>query len=447
MTQAQALQILKTGANVFLTGQPGAGKTYTINQYVEWLNDHDIYPAITASTGIAATHIGGTTIHSWAGIGDFLRPLEERKEIKDAAIYELVEKPWMREKFAMTKVLIIDEISMLDARTFDFIDRVCKIGKKNEEPFGGMQVILVGDFYQLPPVSKNKTAKFVFESFAWDDLQLKKCVLHEQHRQEDMDFLEILTAVRNGNATKEHVKKLKTRIVPKEFAKVESHVTRLFTKNVSVDALNETKLRELDAEEKTYTMEEEGNPHLVTMLKKNCLSPERLTLKVGALVMFTHNNFEEGYANGTLGEVVGFDKMTGFPTIETAELTITPGYEEWSIKNAGSKKVQAAIRQIPLKLAWAMTVHKCQGMSLDSASIDLSDAFEHGQGYVALSRVRSLKGLYLDGLNDKALSVHPLVQEVDASFISESAGEEKQLSLYSADALRKMEDDFVRSMR
>lgn len=441
MTQSQALQILKTGANVFLTGQPGSGKTFTINQYVKYLTDHGIYPAITASTGIAATHIGGVTIHSWSGIGI-------AQEMTDDEIYQLIDKPWHREKFSPAKVLIIDEISMLDGKTLDLVDRVLRKAKNKDVPFGGLQVILVGDFFQLPPVSKSNSAMFVFESDAWRELTPKICVLHEQHRQEDMEFLEILTAMRNGVHTKSHVKRLKERIVPKEFAKVENHITRLFTHNGDVDALNSNELKKLPSELHSYGMEEEGVPAVVLMLKKNCLSPECLKLKEGALVMFTRNNFDAGYVNGTLGEVMGFDKLTGLPIVETKDkVRIIPGYEEWSVKKPNGKTNVAAIRQIPLRLAWAMTVHKAQGMSLDAASINLAQAFEFGQGYVALSRVRSLKGLYLEGLNDKALAMHPKVVERDADFLSDSDSLTKQMQAYSEDTLAKMEEDFLRSAR
>lgn len=439
MTQKQALRILKTGANVFLTGQPGSGKTYTINQYVEWLRQNGVEPAITASTGIAATHIGGVTIHSWSGIGinDYM---------DDEDIAELVKKPWIREKIGYAKVLIIDEISMLDAKTLDLVDRVCRKAKFEKDiPFGGIQVILVGDFFQLPPVSKTNQAKFVFKSEAWEKLNPKICVLHEQHRQEDAEFLEILTAMRNGKHTKKHIDRL-NKCVKKGS---EKPITKLFTHNGDVDVLNNNELKKIPLELKSFGMEETGVPVLCVMLKKNCLSPEVLKLKVGALVMFTRNNFEEGYVNGTLGEVIGFEKNdSGHPIIETTDgRRITPGYEEWAVKSSNGKSNVAAIKQIPLRLAWAMTVHKSQGMSLDSASIDLGKAFEYGQGYVALSRVRSLEGLHLEGLNEKALMMHPEVVEEDVKFVQMSSYLEAFYENEPVENLLKLEQIFLQKIR
>ena len=404
MTQKEAIEILKGGDNVFLTGQPGAGKTYTINQYIEFLNNKGIYPAVTASTGIAATHIGGVTIHSWSGIG-----IEEN--MTDLQVEETALNWWIEKRIRFTKVLIIDEVSMLSAHVLALVDRVCKAVHHNDKPFGGIQVILVGDFFQLPPVTKNnKPVMFAFKSAVWEDLNLKICVLTEQHRQEDDKFLELLTAMRNGKLTLKHKKWLKFRMgIPNE-----GNITRLFTHNIDVDLLNQKHLKILETPMHTYKMREFGNPKVCYTLKKNCLSPETLQLKEGALVMFTRNNMDEGYVNGTLGKVIEIDKDEDIKVELNTGHIITPKRESWCIKEAGVEI--ARIEQIPLRLAWAMTVHKSQGMSLDSAIIDLGKAFEFGQGYVALSRVRSFKGLFLDGLNEQALMMHPEIIKKDKEF-------------------------------
>lgn len=417
MTQKEALEILKTGANVFLTGEPGSGKSYTINMFNEWCKQKYIYPSVTASTGIAATHINGVTIHSWSGIGI-------KETIGPNDIKQILQKQYVVNKIAEAKILIIDEISMINGQTLDNVDRVCREIRAlsnmaaRGEAFGGLQVIFVGDFFQLPPVTKgDKKMQFAFESQAWLAAEPKICYLTEQHRQEDAEFLEILTSLRSGTLGKKHHARL-----AKCKRKAPKNITRLFTHNADVDRVNSDELGKIKSPEKKFFMTTSvAHPNLAFMLdilKKSCLSPEVLTLKVGAPVMFTRNDSQKDgsageYVNGTLGEVIDFDPN---PVVKTKDGRIIhiEKQQEWSIVEHGNTK--ASIRQIPLRLAWAITVHKCQGMSLDAATMDLGRAFEYGQGYVALSRVRSLAGLYLEDLNDKALEMHPTVVKMDGFF-------------------------------
>lgn len=223
MTQQEALKILKTGANVFLTGEPGSGKSYTVNAFVSYLRDHDIEPAITASTGIAATHIGGQTIHSWSGIGI-------KKDLNEYELDAIASKEYVSKKIDRAKVLIIDEISMLDAATLDAADQVCRLVKRNSKPFGGLQVILVGDFFQLPPISggsrEGATSRFAFESQSWNDLNPIVCYLSEQHRQDDDDFLSLLTAIRKNKVQDEHMRLVASRIDIHE--DIEDEIPKLF---------------------------------------------------------------------------------------------------------------------------------------------------------------------------------------------------------------------------
>ncbi len=405
MTQEKALQILLSGVNVFLTGEPGSGKTYTINRFTEALKESWIYPSITASTGIAATHINGTTIHSWAGLGI-------KEDLTDRDIETIIEKFYIRNRLENAKVLVIDEVSMLSAGVITNVDRVCRAARGQFKPFGGLQVIFVGDFFQLPPVMKGDAdpVRFAFESPAWKEANPTVCYLTEQHRTQDPKFTAILTSLRNGTLTREHIKVLKDReSTPPDMNKV----TRLFTHNIDVDRINEKKLAELKTEKRIFKMRWEGNQYLVETLKKGCLSPETLVLKIGALVMFTRNNFDEGYVNGTIGEVIGFNDNGNVLVKAKNGDVFSAGECEWQIQK---REKGATIWQIPLRLAWAITVHKSQGMSLDAATVDLSGAFEYGQGYVALSRVRSLDGLYIEGLNAKALKVHPKIAEQDLIF-------------------------------
>ncbi len=448
MTQDEALNILKTGANVFLSGEPGAGKTYTINKYVEYLRSCDVDYAITASTGIAATHISGMTIHSWSGIGikEILSPYDLDKIATSEYIVRRIRK---------TKVLIIDEISMLRAQTLDMVDAVCREIKQNSEPFGGMQVVLVGDFFQLPPINKikneslennqnklieEKVGNFAFESRVWEKLSPVVCYISEQHRQEDKEFLEVLLAIRQNNFDIKHHEYMQTRFVEKN--KFPSNITKLYTHNLDVDRVNNDMLAKIEGESVKYEMESSGTPALSTNLKKGCLSPEILYLKKGAVVMCTKNNPKEGYVNGTLGTVVEFDAFSNNPIVKIRSgrnIEITP--MDWSIEDNG--KIKAKITQIPLRLAWAITVHKSQGMSLDSAVMDLSSVFEYGQGYVALSRVRTSGGLYLLGLNAQALRVHPEILEKDIFFKENSKKAQEVFGALSKEELKNMHKNFI----
>lgn len=409
MTQDKALEVLKKGGNVFLTGEPGSGKSYTVNKFTAWLEERYVEYAVTASTGIAATHIGGVTIHSWASLGI-------KEVITDQHVEDILEnKPFVVRKIQAAKVLIIDEVSMLSAQSIDNIDKMLKgIRSKGfmetPKPFGGIQIVFVGDFFQLPPVTKDgKVAKFAFESEAWKAAAPTVCYLTEQHRQSDELFLEILTAMRSGKVSKAHKKALshKPKITPE---------TKLFTHNVEVDRINAEELEKIEGEEFKFTMTGSGIPFLVEMLKKSCISPEVLRLRVGAIVMFTRNNFDgdSGYVNGTLGKVVELSQHDIKVETKNGEM-IDVGRATWEIDGG-----RAAISQYPLRLAWAITVHKSQGMSLDEARMDLSKCFEYGQGYVAISRVRTLAGLYLEGVNDRAFEMHPKIVAADKLFREQS---------------------------
>jgi ATP-dependent DNA helicase PIF1 len=447
MLQREALEILKTGSNVFLTGVPGAGKTYVINKYVEWLKDKGIFPAITASTGIAATHIGGRTLHSFIGIGvvDYL---------DQDVIEQIMQREKLYKKLVDTKVLIIDEISMLDAKVLDKVNVILKAVKKSEKAFGGIQMIFVGDFFQLPPVTKRgeATKYFAFMSSAWKEARPLTCYLEEQFRQTDETFTKLLMAIRENNIDEFHVEILED-LKKKTFEKFgwelpkekneseweeeeiilekkvevkkekaletqeEQDILELHSHNKNVDEINEGKLNSLDGKVFTYNMFTQGRASLVENLIKSCLSPETLKLKVGAKVIFTKNDMEGKYVNGTMGIVQDLDK-DGIVIETTSGKLIDAKQEEWKYEDEG--KVKAKIMQYPLRLAWAITVHKSQGMSLDEAIINLGETFEFGQGYVALSRLRSLEGLFLKSYNPKSLQVNSIISEFDEKIRKDS---------------------------
>ncbi|HSE56901.1 MAG TPA: AAA family ATPase [Candidatus Paceibacterota bacterium] len=434
MTQAQALTILKTGASVFLTGEPGAGKTHTINEYVRYLREHDIEPAITASTGIAATHIHGQTIHSWSGIG-------VRRNLSSYDLDTITTTEYLARRIQKTKVLIIDEISMIDAQTLDMVEAVCRAIKQLQEPFGGIQVILVGDFFQLPPVGNQ--SQFAFESKAWQVLCPLVCYITEQHRQSDDRFLSILSAIRKNEYGEAHHEYLQERFVANQDSPSGGEtLTRLFSHNADVDTLNTKELEKIKSPARTFTMKSKGKDSLVASLKKGCLSPEKLDLKIGATVMCTKNSREKGFVNGTLGTVIDFEPATTYPIITTRHGdTITMEPMDWNIEENGS--IKASITQVPLRLAWAITIHKSQGMSLDAAVMDLREVFEYGQGYVALSRVRSLSGLYLLGTNPRVFQVHPSILAIDDRFRTESEHADVLFGDMAKTAITDMHRNFI----
>jgi ATP-dependent DNA helicase PIF1 len=435
MTQDQALSILKTGANVFLTGEAGAGKTHTVNAYVAWLRSRGIEPAITASTGIAATHIHGMTLHSWSGIGVV-------RGMSDEDIVDIAKSRYVSQRIKKTKVLILDEVSMIDGETLSLVERVCRRVKKSPLPFGGMQVVFVGDFFQLPPVAKwdGRKAIFCFQSPAWRSLSPVVCYLTEQHRQEDPRFLEILSVMRRDEFGERHFEHIRSCLTDLEGAP--SDVTRLFSHNADVDSINAGELAKLSGKTKVFVMADRGPEPLVDALKRGCLSPERLELREGAAVMFTKNNPNAGFANGTLGTVIGFDEESKCPVVMTRdERVIVVRPMEWAVEEEG--EAIAKVMQIPLRLAWAITIHKSQGMSLDAAVMDLSRVFEFGQGYVALSRVRSLSGVYLLGASDMAFKVSPEILEQDALFHAQSEEAAKEYAGLSEEELLKRQKDFV----
>ncbi|MGL1829738.1 UNVERIFIED_CONTAM: AAA family ATPase [Acinetobacter sp. HSTU-ASm16] len=411
MKQETALKLLKAGENVFLTGSAGAGKTYTLNQYIQYLKARKVPVAITASTGIAATHMNGMTIHTWAGIGI-------KDHLSDDDLKRMKERKYLKEHLENAQVLIIDEISMLHAKQLNLVNQVLKYFKESDEAFGGIQVIVAGDFFQLPPVGKNDERnrdKFCFMSDAWVEAKFRVCYLTEQHRQDDEILNQILNAIRAQNIQPNH----KQALLASRQHDIGDTFTRLYTHNMDVDAINFQHLNEIENDGHQFNATLDGNEKLLETLKSSVRAPEELTLKKHAKVMFVKNNFDMGYINGSLGEVIGFEEDDEFGLLPKVKMTdgttllVEP--ETWSIENEAGKVI-ASFQQIPLRLAWAITIHKSQGMTLEAAEINLTHTFEKGQGYVALSRLKSLTGLRLLGFNEQALELDTLALKADKRF-------------------------------
>lgn len=443
MRQAEALAILNAGANVFLTGAPGAGKTYVLGEFIRQARADGASVAVTASTGIAATHVNGQTIHSWSGVG-----------VATALTASLLKtiKTRRKRKIQATDVLVIDEVSMMHAWLFDMVDRVCREVRRDPRPFGGIQVVLSGDFFQLPPVSvsgrnndliapspeflesRERYARagrnpegFVTESLVWGELDPVICYLTEQHRQDDGQLLTVLTDIRDGAVTQEDHDVLLTRLgavpAPGEVA------VHLFPVNRQADNLNDLRLAQIQDEEHVFHAEQAGPANLVDRLKRNMLAPERLVLKTGAAVMALRNDTDRQYVNGSIGTVRGFapEAKGGWPIVEFENGNIvTMKQATWEMMDGDT--VLAAINQVPLRCAWGITIHKSQGMTLDRAVMDLRRTFAPGMGYVALSRVESLTGLYLAGVNERMFLVSPDAVRLDGALRAGSSAASARLA-------------------
>ncbi|MBP9646847.1 helicase [Psychrobacter sp. Sarcosine-02u-2] len=487
MRQSSALDILKTGQNVFLTGSAGSGKTYTLNQYINYLRARRVPVAVTASTGIAATHMNGTTIHSWSGIGI-------KDELSDRDLTNLSRKQFLADRLKDTAVLIIDEISMLHAKQLNLVNQVLKHVRKNDAAFGGIQVVVAGDFFQLPPIGskgESNREKFAFMSEAWLDAKFHICYLSEQHRQVSeaanggLDLDDILNQIRRQEVTFEAIAALEATFDQN----VDINRTRLYTHNLNVNKINDKELAALEGETMRFEATATGDSKLVETLKKTVRTQDELILKVGAKVMFIKNNTELGVSNGTMGELIGFaavkiddSKDTSDDLIEdTAQDAIAKNTKNKAKKDKESKEkpkdkkpttqkmpvvrlnsgreviaepeewiiedetgdVLASYLQVPLCLAWAITIHKSQGMTLEAAEIDLSRTFELGQGYVALSRLKSLAGLQLLGMNDMSLQLDPLARGADKRFLALSEEADANYAMLDEESMTQAHEKFI----
>ena len=436
MKQETALKLMKAGENVFLTGSAGAGKTYTLNQYINYLKARKVPVAITASTGIAATHMNGMTIHTWAGIG--IKDL-----LTDDDLKRMKERKYLKEHLENAQVLIIDEISMLHAKQLNLVNQVLKYFKESDDAFGGIQVIAAGDFFQLPPVGRNgekNRDKFCFMSDAWVEAKFRVCYLTEQHRQDDSVLNDILNAIRSQNIQQQHIQALHNT----RDQDIGETFTRLYTHNMDVDSINFQHLNAIEGTGHQFVAVTDGNEKLIETLKSSVRAPEELSLKKHAKVMFVKNNFDMGYINGSMGEVIGFeedDELGMLPKVKMTDgTTLLVAPETWSVDNEGGKAI-ASLQQVPLRLAWAITIHKSQGMTLEAAEINLSHTFEKGQGYVALSRLKSINGLRLLGFNEQALELDSLAIKADRRFQELSTEAE---SNYLDVDLTKQHNAFIR---
>ena len=438
--QSATLNILKLGKNVFLTGSAGTGKTHILKEYISYLRDSGIFPSILAPTGIAASLLNGKTIHSFfaLGIRDFF---------SDDDIYNIATNPRLKKRFKELKVLIIDEVSMISPIIFSVMDKVLQIAKKNDKSFGGIQIILSGDFFQLPPISRTKDEKrFAWQSPSWKEADLKTCYLTKKYRQnQENSISKVLDNIREGVISQEAKDILDSRVG--KSLDIDFSPTKLYTHNIDVDSENQKELDKLDGKMHTYEYFKKGSETNVERMFKNSLVQKTLCLKKDTVVMFIKNDTGGNFVNGTTGKVVGFEKNTDNPIVDIpGKGSLIVDAEEFTYENEEGD-VLASIIQYPLKLAWAITIHKSQGMTLNAAQIDLSKTFEIGQGYVALSRVRDINGLSLNGYNENSLLVDELILKIDDRIKAASDKSLVMINSYNQTELHDSQEKYLKKIK
>jgi len=415
--QQMALDAMLKGKNVFVTGPGGTGKSFIIFHYISELqfmgiNKEDI--AITSTTGISASLIGGTTLHSFAGVGIGNKSFEYYYNY-------IMEKNYFKKKqWRKCKVLIIDEVSMLSPRLFELIDCLARKIRRKREPFGGIQVILLGDFCQLPTVGEKD---FCFEAVNWSEVVDETFYLNEIKRQNDATFQSVLNKIRLGEVDNEVKEVLNSRLNVKLDKNKGIRPTIIYSKRKAVENFNlkkEDELRRRGGESSlyisTYSYSEGVSDAFKDFLKRfidsNFRVEDELRLYVGSQVMVTVNFPDMKLYNGSRGVVIGFtDDESKFPIVrflDGREIMIEPH----EFKHESDKKNYIIKKQIPLKIAWAITIHKSQGMSLDYVSTNIGKSiFEYGQVYVVLSRVRNLEGLCIKEVDYNRIMADPKVIE------------------------------------
>lgn len=433
-SQTDVVQAALRGESFFFTGPAGSGKTYALAAMIKALQnkyeDEDSV-FVAASTGIAACAIGGVTLHSFAGVGLGEQPISEMIE----KVCEGKEASYVkaRKRWRSTKVLIVDECSMIDAIFFEKLDRlgravradVSKSAEANSsgvqqaqsQAFGGLQIILSGDFFQLPPVNKNHKEtdpEFIFETQSWEQIVGRRVyVLREIFRQKDPEFLFLLDDLRRGVLTQTSMRVYNSRRSAADQALcLPADTVKLFPTRREVDAVNDRNLQMLSGEPHVYTAIDKGNKYTVERLKDSWMAPTELVLKEGASVMFIYNvDVKQGICNGTTGKVVAFEE-SGKPVVQTTNgHRVTVEMQLWEVRSG--KESVASRTQIPLILSYAVTIHKSQGMTLKNVEVNSSRIFEHGQLYTAISRVETLGGLFIRGPypSQRVLEMHPKAVE------------------------------------
>jgi len=397
--QQRAFELLLSGENVFLTGGAGSGKSYLIRAFMNEVSSSEM--PILASTGAAAVLLGGRTFHSFFGLGIM--------EGGPDAIYEkAIRDSRVMKRIAKVEGFVLDEISMIPGAAFETAEKIARSARNSSLPWGGMRVIVVGDFAQLPPVTKSQIRDWSFQTKLWGECGFSNCLLTHNHRVEDRDFLDVLADVRVGNVTSRVRNFLDTCVCEND---PNDDSTRLFPRRDQSEIYNKTELAKLGSKEVVTDSIFIGEERFIEILKKSSPVPEQLVLKKGCQVMFLQNDPQKRWVNGTRGVVVD---------IESEKITIEKRYENRSGREVCVEKsmfslqdaegnVKASVINFPLTLAYATTIHKSQGATMDRLWVDLSRLWEPGHAYVAMSRLRSGTGLRLLAFSERSFLTDPKV--------------------------------------
>ncbi len=405
--QAQALELLDSGENIFLTGGAGCGKSHLIRAFMSRQSAKQM--PILASTGAAAVLVGGRTFHSFFGLGIMEGGFE-------ATVTKATRERRVLKRISDVEGFILDEVSMIPAEALEAAEQIARVARGSSLPWGGLRVVLVGDFAQLPPVTRNGPRQWAFRSKVWEQSGLQTCWLTHNHRIDDRDFLDRLSEVRSGRVTPQVIEFLEDHVRDND---QDDKATRLFPLRDQSEKFNLSELAGLSTAEMVVDSIYFGEARYIEMLQKQSPIPARLTLKEGCRVLFLQNDPQRRWVNGTRGVVTEIqpDKIVveklSQGGLRGREVTVEKTM--FSLQNAEGDVV-ASVLNFPLTLAYATTIHKSQGSTLDELWVDLSRLWEPGHAYVALSRLRSAHGLRILRWSQKSFVVDPLVNQFYEQF-------------------------------